>query len=53
MTTLQPVKGTDAGLSGDEQVRIALTAIAEHGGVAQMTKAAWQMIIEGKFTHRP
>lgn len=37
MTALQPIKGTDAGLSGDEQVRIALTAIAEKGGVAQMS----------------
>ncbi len=37
MATLQPVKGTDAGLSGDDQVRIALGAIAERGGVAQMS----------------
>ena len=37
MTALQPIKGTDAGLTGDEQVRIALRAIAERGGVAQMS----------------
>lgn len=37
MPILQPVKGTDAGLSGDDQVRIALGAIAERGGVAQMS----------------
>ena len=36
MATLKPIKGTDAGVSGDDQVRIALRAIAEHGGVAQM-----------------
>ena len=36
MATLKPVTGTDAGLFGDDQVRIALRAIAEHGGVAQM-----------------
>lgn len=37
MTPLQPVKGTDAGLNGDEQVRIALTAISDRGGIAQMS----------------
>jgi len=36
MTALQPIKGTDVGLTGDEQVRLALGAIAERGGVAQM-----------------
>jgi len=28
--------GTEAGLSGDEQIRIALRAILTHGGIAQM-----------------
>ena len=37
MTALQPIKGTEAGLTGDDQVRIALGAIAERGGVAQMS----------------
>lgn len=37
MTSLKQVKGTDAGLSADDQVRIALGAIAERGGVAQMS----------------
>lgn len=37
MTTLQPTTGANAGLSRDEQIRIALTSIAEHGGIAQMS----------------
>lgn len=35
MTALQPIKGTDVGLTGADQVHIALSAIAERGGVAQ------------------
>lgn len=37
MTALEPIKGTDAGLTGDDQVRIALEAIRLQGGVAQMS----------------
>lgn len=36
MTVLQPIKGTDVGLTGANQLHIALNAIAERGGVAQM-----------------
>jgi hypothetical protein len=36
MSALKPITGADGGLSGDDQVRIALRAIAKHGGVAQM-----------------
>ena len=47
MTALQPIKGTDAGLTGDDQVRIALGAIAERGGVAQMSDiyAAFEAVL--------
>lgn len=47
MTTPLQIKGTDAGLTGDEQVRIALCAIAERGGVAQMSDiyAAFEAVL--------
>lgn len=36
MVKLTPVKGTDAGLSGDEQIRIVLRYIINQGGRAEM-----------------
>ena len=35
LTLLKAVTGSDAGLSGDDQVRIALSVIADRGGIAQ------------------
>lgn len=50
MIAFKPIKGTDAGLTGDEQVRIALGAIAERGGVAEMADiyAALETVLNPK-----
>jgi Restriction endonuclease len=37
-STLKPLTGAEAGLSGDEQVRLALREIASRGGCAQMSE---------------
>ncbi len=37
VNAVRPVTGFEAGLSGDEQIRIALRRIIERGGEAQMT----------------
>ena len=54
MATLKPVKGTDAGLTGDDQVRIALGAISARGGVAQMSDiyAAFEAVLQGRDKRR-
>jgi hypothetical protein len=36
MTTLKPVTGAEAGLTGDDQIRIALEAVTNRGGVSKM-----------------